>query len=458
MDNIHLEIKELAQKLNNFTSYSFTTDFMGANSAWSVEIDASHYRVMNENGGSPLLLAKIQPGMSVRLYVNDTLTCTGYIDKVNVTSNRSGGTIMQISGRDALAPVIDACVDPKFSFSDTQTIVDVCRKILVPFGFTKVEPSSIKGTLKLTLKRTNLILNHDANHEISGFIRKTITSPMGSKCKPHSGEGVYQFLERIGKRFGFHVWADADGETVYLGQPDYSHEPFFSIQHAKYGETPFNNTIDGNMSVDMTKQPCAIVAEGHGGGGKFRKQTNKILMVNDFLYPSDTKELTAFKAAYHEAKVLPRRNIEKPKFITPPKYLKPFFEYDDASGNQAQLESFVRRKMAELQSQLFSARYTIQGHTQNGAIWATNALVRVDDYVNDIHQNLWIKSRTFTKDRSGGTKTTIECILPYSLQLVADEIIVSNDPKNSGRAAPVKPKPNKQFSTASLLDAIKLLK
>lgn len=414
-NSIRLEIKELGRTLTNFTSYSFTTDFMGANSAWSVEIDASYNTVDGENGGPPLLLNKIKPGQTIRLYVNNTLSCTGYIDKVGMSSSASG-TVMHVSGRDALAPVIDACIDPKFSFSEAQTIEQLVKKVVEPFGFTKISAASIKGSIKLANKR-NAYLVDDTGRD---FITKTITSPISTKFKPHPGEGCYQFLERIGRRFGYHVWADVDGETIFLGQPNYTSPAFFSIQHGKFNDV-LNNTISSELTVDMTHQPSAIIAEGHGGGGKFKRQGIKSIMINEFLYKTDPPEIKKLKATYKEAKLVPRRaHISVPSFIVPPKYSKPMWMHDDSSNTAAQLENFVRRNMAEIQSRLLTLRYTVNKHTQGEAIWAPNTIVYVDDYVNGIHQNMWIKSRTFTKDRSGGTKTTIDCILPYSLELVPE--------------------------------------
>lgn len=410
-DVISLKLLDLGKTISSWKSYSFGNDFMNANTAWTFEVADDN--VFN-------LIGKVQNGERIAVLVNGTVAATGYLDQVHVSSNNSGGTTLHLTGRDALGPMCDACMDPKFKFDGLQTPKDVLTKLSTPFGFTSVEAQHYENAAKLT-GVANVLSTDETGRTI---VNKAITSPMNSKFKPHPGEGIYAFCERLGRRFGYHIWAAVDGKTLIVGSPTFTSKPIYTLVHTNAfpPDNVRNLVIDSEMTVDWIKQPSAIVAEGHGGGGHFKKQTIKVLMVNELLCDSDTPELTKLKTDYKEALIIGRRStLKKPPFVVTPKFNKPVFVHDDSSNNKKQLSNFVRRLMAEYQSQFLTIRYTVNRHSQlykgQRAVWAPNTMVYVDDSVNNIHQNMWIKSRTFTKDRAGGTKTVIECILPYTLEL-----------------------------------------
>jgi len=49
--------------------------------------------------------------------------------------------------------------------------------------------------------------------------------------------------------------------------------------------------------------------------------------------------------------------------------------------------------------------------------WAVDTMVDVQDDVGGVYEPLYVLSRTFHKSRSGGTKTDLELIRRYSLDL-----------------------------------------
>ncbi len=411
-DVISLKLLDLGKTISSWKSYSFGNDFMNANTAWTFEVADDN--LFN-------LIDKVQNGERIAVLINGTVVATGYLDEIRVTSNNNNGTTLHLTGRDALGPMCDACMDPKFKFDGLQTPKDVLTKLSAPFGFTAVEAQHYENAAKLT-GVANVLSTDEAGRTI---INKTITTPMNSKFKPHPGEGVYAFCERLGRRFGYHIWASTDGKTLIVGSPTFGSQPIYTIVHgnSSTSDNPKNLAIDSEMIVNWTKQPSAIVAEAHGGGGHFKKQSIKVLMVNELLTgKGDTPQTSKLKDDYKEALVIERHpSIKTPAFIKIPKFSKPLFVHDDSSSNHKQLSNFVRRIMAEHQSQFLTIRYTVNRHSQiykgKKAVWAPNTSVYVNDKVNNINQIMWIKSRTFTKDRSGGTKTVIECIIPYTLRL-----------------------------------------
>lgn len=416
-DIITLDFLDIGKSMSAWTSYHFHADFMTPNASWSFECsDANYFE----------LFKLIQNGQRIALKINGTVCATGYVDQVNITSSRTGGTTMQVMGRDALGPLCDSCMDPNFKFDGLQKCRDVIMKLIQPFGFDEFEVSSLKDLSKLT--GTSTILSTDDTGK--KIITKNIDSPMNSKFKPHTGEGIYEFCERLGRRFGYHMWAGINGHRIVIGQPIFNSKPLYTIIHSNNATTDNNKNlaIESSVSYDWTKQPSVIIAEGHGAGGHFRKQSLKVMMVNELLGDTDSDVVKALKKQYPEAKVLPRRAyLKKPdKVVAVTKFAKPVFLYDDESKTKEQLSNYVRRAMAEHQSKFLVATYVVNRHSQinkqgQKAVWTPNTIVNVQDSVNGINQLMWIKSRTFSKDRSGGTKTTIECILPYTLELSPTE-------------------------------------
>lgn len=410
-DVISLKLLDLGKTISSWKSYSFGNDFMNANTSWTFEVADDN--VFN-------LIGNVQNGQRIAVLVNGAVAATGYLDQITVDSSAHSGTVLHLRGRDGLGPMCDACMDPKFNFDGLETPKAILEKLSKPFGFTSVEPQHFENVGKLTTASTVLGVD-EAGKKI---VEKHITAPMNSKLKPHPGEGIYAFCERLGRRFGYHIWSSVDAKTLIVGSPTFNSKPLYRIVHGNqpHSDNPYNLAIDSEMVVDWTQQPSAIVAEGHGGGGHFKKQAIAALMVNELIHEFDNNEIKALKKQYKEAKVITKKiNAKKPPFVITPSFIKPMFVHDDSSFDIKQLSNFVRRLMADHQSQFLTIRYTVNRHSQsyqgNKYVWAPNTMVTVIDSVNNIKQDMWIKSRTFTKDRTGGTKTTIECILPYTLEL-----------------------------------------
>ena len=72
--------------------------------------------------------------------------------------------------------------------------------------------------------------------------------------------------------------------------------------------------------------------------------------------------------------------------------------------------------MALRQRDGITAHYTFEGHTLQGAPWCVDTIVDVDDDALGLHTRMWVMSRTFEKSRMGGTTTTVELIMPYTLE------------------------------------------
>jgi prophage tail gpP-like protein len=64
-------------------------------------------------------------------------------------------------------------------------------------------------------------------------------------------------------------------------------------------------------------------------------------------------------------------------------------------------------------------RATVKGFSDyhTGAVYAVDALARVEDDVCDVHETLWVASRRFSYQEGAGTTTELECWRPGSFTI-----------------------------------------
>lgn len=402
-DQVTLEIPELNKKLDTWKEYSFSSGWGEANASW---------RVVIADGNIEALLPVLQSRMKAVYKINGAVQATGYVENIEVSTSTSGGTILTISGRDTLGPACDSCIDLKLKWDDVDSIKKLLEDLFKPWGFREVIVDDTVNRQKLTGKQERFVADSE--------LTKIINQPLNKKWRPHVSEGVYAFAERIGKRFGFHVWASADGNSLLCGSPDYKSAPPYELVHQKYSADSSNNVLHSEVRYDVTRQPALIIATGNVGGKAQKYQPLKVAMINELICPASIPpRVQAYLDKFKEAKLIPRRS-----YIQVPDALKPtdsepvvIFAHDDESATHAQLNNFVRATMANCQHTFLTARYTVRGHSQNGNIWTPNTMVSVTDEISGLKQQLWIKNRTFNKSKHSGTTTTIECIIPHTIEL-----------------------------------------
>jgi prophage tail gpP-like protein len=403
---IALEIRELGLRIDTWKSYRYNSHFLTPTDGWSF--------TLGDESLKDSITEKIAVGQRVTLSINGHVQGDGYIDALEVSSSRNRGTDITVHGRDRLAPVVDSCIDPATRFTAGMTLFDVVQKVFSPFGW---------------LTDADFLVSNETNRNvITGQSRGTPTSKKGKplksftlhQLKPYPHEGAFQFAARIAQRFGLWIWLSAEGNVVILAKPSFEQEARYTIRHKRGTTGPAlrNNVLSGQVRKDGTEQPSVIIATGHGGGGEHPRAHMKVAMINELVGLDDggspTAEVAAVLAKHPDAKVVEQRSVfgKAARYSTK---ARPLFLHDDESKTLEQLEGFVKREMALKQRNSMVATYTVEGHTQNDIPWCVDTMVDVDDDVSNVHESLWLLSRTFEKGRNSGTTTTIELIRPYTL-------------------------------------------
>lgn len=420
-DIVEMRLPEAGVTIDAWTSYEFNSDFLTPTDGFSFSVGAARL---------PDAVARaLAPGQRVELVINGATQCTGYIDAIDVSASRDAGTEYRIEGRDALSPAVDGCMDPRLKIKATSTLLEALVQVFTPFGWSDAD--------------TQFLTNDEVNvNIITGQERgvrsrqKPAVGKRGRKLKPakspnqirleqlrpHDSEGAFAFAARIAQRFGIWIWLSAQGDSLILGHPYFDDPPRYTLRRTKAGDT---NVLSGSVRWDASEQPSFIVAEGFGGGGEWGRTKLRAVCVNPFVMNEESDlvaELAKFKPyesiALSEDLEASGRTLD---FVSRTRTLtnnraKPVFLHDEESHTPEQLANFVRREMSLRTRKSVTAKYVVQGHALDGVPWCVNCMVDVVDEVSGLSEPMWIKSRTFSRSRGGGSTTSLELIRPYTLE------------------------------------------
>lgn len=437
LDTVIMRLPNTGTEIRNWSHYRLTSRFLTPCDQFDFEIAEQDL---------PVAIELLAPGTPVHISLNDRPVMTGLIDKRTVSSSRRGGTTIAVSGRDILGAVVSSSIDPKIMFSDALTVLDVATAVLAPFGITtiyndgdlnisamtgkskKSKPASETSSVqlpRLTLAEDGTVSTTFTTVSVKQVIgaKKSLKDQKLQQLKPHIGEGAYEYLARVSKRFGYHIWAAADGTGAIIATPDFSSAPLNTIRHTRSSEE--SNIIEGRVELDLDSQPSCIVAMSGATspGATEPKGSSVVVMVNEICGTDEQgrplPEVQNIIARYKGAKVLAIRDqlVTKRKQLNDALIVRPMFAKDDECRTQAQLEAFCRRRMAELQHRGLVANYTVEGHTQNGIPWAVNTMAKVVDEVAGLIETLWLMERTYEKSKSSGTTTHLTFVRPHTIAL-----------------------------------------
>lgn len=446
LDTLVLKLPASGREIKNHDRYTLSTEYLTPTDKFQFNISAEDRELIKD---------VLKPGTQVQLSINNCIQCTGFVDEIVKESDRNGGNFYQIIGRDILGRVVSSRADFEEEYKTSVTVLDVLNKLLPPYGIktiynddkaninviTGYEPGKGKSIKSIVVqksitgfeKKPDGSFKLDTNKQkIPIYEKKKVTtvtaaSKPGLKkltlehLKPKPGEGEYHFMDRILKRHGLIMRAASDGSGVVVDAPDFEGPSIFTLYHKTGDLSSINNVIKSNIHINFDRQPSLIIGMGYGGGKKSRKSQFKAIMVNELVGVDANgnilPEVNEAIARHHGYKTMPIRPQLVPSRKLFSDELVPCFDYfkDEESKDQAQIEKMVQRRMAEDQQKALTITYELEGHSQNGVIWCVNTIVDVDDDVNDIHERMWIINRRFEKTRSGGTRTFITCIRPYTL-------------------------------------------
>ena len=389
--------------LTNWTSYSFSSAFLTPTDGW-------HFTMSGPQ--SELVSAAVTIGAEATLAINGHVHGDGYIDEIEQTADRDGGTQITISGRDRLAPMVDASADPTVRFGLNATLVDFIVGVAGPFGWG-INDLIVYNDDNRKVMQGNANGSPTTKGSVSKRGKVTPPKPLKSYVahleKPYPGETAFAFLARVTQRFGLWVWLSAEGNQLIVSKPNFDQAPSYQLRRLSGSAGVNNNILAGRSKRSTVEQPSIVIAEGFSGGGEFGKSRIKSLVIN----PAVSGFVGDIIAKYPEAVQTNLGITLSETYFSQP--VKPLYLRDEDAKTQEQLDNFVKRELALRMRKSFEYHCTVEGHSNNGLPWCIDSMVDVQDELANVSEPLYLMDRTFEKSRNGGTLTHLTMVRPGSI-------------------------------------------
>jgi hypothetical protein len=277
------------QSVTNWTSYNIQQDFFKS---------ADGFTLTCEDDRVDQLSNDMQVGQRLQFVINNCPVLVGYVDSLDLSYDRAGGKKLVIEGRDICGILEDAHLYPNlgtngiidYQFTPQTTLSQALNTILVN-SLTPIKqlvnedrtPFAGSSFGSLTFA-TGFGVGVRAKGKTGRGISKSFTSNLDRLCKPEKGETYLRYASRLAKHAGcFIKCIPGCDNTLFVGPPTYDRTnftPSFAIQH-QYVDNAANNSQRGRLKVSYKEQPSVIIGEATHGTPTFRKQTFKVVCINE---------------------------------------------------------------------------------------------------------------------------------------------------------------------------------
>ena len=387
-----------AVEFDRFLEYDYKENYLEASDSLSFTLDQ---RELSRTDAGVLV-----PGAIVEPCVDGKVQSRSILDEPQATFSRDEGNVVRCEARDWLSVAVDGQVDPQTRFVPSMSLLD-----LIVAAYSTINPNITVFADAIANKNVITGRVYGQKTTAKGKVLKHLI--LGQE-KPYPNEGLFAFTSRVAQRFGLWIRPYVDGESISVASPDYTQPPRYGICHAFDEKRVMNNVERGTFAKNRKDQPSIIYASGFGGGGNFAKSRLRAGIVNLAVNADNSKIIQAYSD-------VPLIDIAPITAAFPPLVedaARPAFLYDPESHTQEQLEAFLRRELSLRMRKALTARYEIMGHMLNGQPIAVDTICAVLDQqpVADWNGPMWVLARNFRKSAKGGARTTVDMVLPNSIQ------------------------------------------
>lgn len=303
----------------------------------------------------------------------------GRCDEITYEVTRDGGTLLSVTGRDHMGPLVDSDAMPSIAMRGT-TFREVILKAIEGYGFSAKQ----------------VLIDNDANRDIltgrpvSGT-KMSVDAPTNlaelniDQARPHAGETIHAFLTRHCKRFGLLMWGTAKGEIVF-GRPNYSQKPIYQINLNKFKNTSTNNVKAIRRHKNVKHVPSEVHVFGKSHGHDWYR-SNVHAVVTD---------------AY-------TKNMGFKRVLT---------VSDHNCRNSSEAEQRAKYELSHKRQSADVVNATMYGISQNEYVYAVDTVADINSDAIGINNEAWyIIGRRFTASRSAGTQTHLHLVPKGSIAL-----------------------------------------
>jgi len=360
-------------------SYSLKSNFMTATDSWSYELLEPYPDDMRD--------LVLQP---VEITVNGHSQVLGRVDSSEFGGK---GSAAKLSGRDFIADLTECHVDPAIKLKENMSLDSAILLACGPVGVTGVVFQNDVGLRNI---RTGASLGNPPD--------PAFRAAKMEEYKSTPGESIFQFCNRIASRHGATIQPGLDRRSVVLAAPDYDQEPAYTLKRSLDAAlSSSNNILSATCSRDLSSFPTHVMVTGKKGkGGK-----TKAPIFAEF--DVDTSALQSSKIG--NLVVVGRRPLEEPHSLPEGHLYRLRYLRDEDARSEAQIERVSRRLMADRLKDTLRYSAEVLGHwdSNTGATYAVDTMIRVEDEMCGISEDLWIEGREFRYQQGSGATTSLTC-------------------------------------------------
>ncbi len=377
----------LGRDETRFTSWSI-------DSAYLVSTDGFSFDLFSQNRAE-LFGLEMQP---VELIVGGASQILGRIDATDIGDN---GSVVSCEGRDYIADLVECNVDPTVKIGAKSQLDEALRAAMAPCGIDSIVDF---GNVLFSSVRTGKPIKRG---------KRTFRKRPLDDYKPKPGEGIYEFCNRLAARQGVTIQPSQTRNEIVLDSPDYTQEPSYTLLRTDdTTSSGTNNIIKGKARRDFSSFPTYTLFTGTGGeSGKQSGGLNKTFDIFEL-----AAAVPSLLGVIESRTVSGRWTDKAATEVKNGALYRLLYHRDQESRVQEDLDSGVRRSVAERLKDTLAYTCTVKGHTdaRTGAIYSINTIANVDDAITNVHEPLWIARRTLRYSESEGAMTDLELWRPGS--------------------------------------------
>lgn len=213
----------------------------------------------------PELWAALKPDSEVQVWIDETRVLTGFVDERTRHLSKSGGSTIEVHGRDKGGRLVDESA-PLGTFAGL-TIDDLARKMVSPW-FGQVALSNARNRALLAGHVPRAVAKEPAVLSGRDIVKKV--EPGDTRA------GVLLHFLAEAELLG---WSSADGREFIVGLPNYNQTPLWSFFVGRPGGTRFAeiNVEDADYSESVAERYASITVCGSGKGSssQYGKQVTR---------------------------------------------------------------------------------------------------------------------------------------------------------------------------------------
>jgi len=407
---------------DNISSWTIESDYL-------VSTDGFEFEMFDEN---PDNLRNLE-GKPVLLVLNGATQLIGRIDSTE--RGRSGRSVI-CKGRDYIADLVECNIDPSFVIKEGETLGDAIVRSCRPIGITAIDPESSSEAIVDARKgigpKTKTRRQKGGGENRSKPPHEVTLQDL----KPDIGQGIYEFWKPVCDRHDCTIQPGARRDSLLIAGPIFNQDASYAITRLSSDGGVNNNVVSATATRNYSSFPTMTIVQGQGAPRSGETTSSAVQVIDAW---AQAQRFGGELAATLDTITWSGRRKPDDNAPLPIDKIYRLNVYrDDKARSKDQIERAAKKLFTEHLRKSLEYRVTLRGHVDpnTGLLWTVNTMVQVDDDPCDIHEKLWIQSRTFRY--RGGATTDLVCIRAesFNFMLPVQPVANAGAGKNRGTGGP----------------------